>query len=463
MSKNNNKNEVNEPEKVKNKIEDSIDNIILENISENVANTSKEKKSNRLIKKFFIILGLCLAIFFGVAYFIIFTLGGNKLVIKEVPIVNNGGSDITNSTKTKKTLAIKPPDIVKTILLMGVDEEANLSDTNMIIRMDTSKEQIDLLSIPRDTKIIPNEEMTTEFISDGLRVVESLRLSQLGSKAGKNSPKYIKMALEELLGVNIDYYIKIDMEAFMEIVDIVGGVEIYINENMDYEDPLGGLYIHFKEGWHTLDGKKAREAVRYRGYTSADIGRIQFQQQFLRELVEQALNKDTVISNLPELISLFFKYVDTDITVAEATRYISHVPNIKNYAINMYTMPWDNGEDYYILPIEDKLESLVEDIFYNKYEDTKSLDIRLLNSNNGSVYIKQALNFLAKEGFNILDGGIYQGNLTSETRIFVPNANTGKDLLKYFPDATLEVDEYLKTTDYSVVIVLGTEENKDFN
>ena len=76
----------------------------------------------------------------------------------------------------------------------------------------------------------------------------------------------------------------------MDLVDLVEGVEFYVPRDMDYDDPYQDLHIHLKEGRQVLDGEKAMQLVRFRGYDDGDIGRVAVQQDFLKALIKECLS-----------------------------------------------------------------------------------------------------------------------------------------------------------------------------
>ena len=77
-------------------------------------------------------------------------------------------------------------------------------------------------------------------------------------------PDVLKEEIEHTFGIPIDYYVLVDLEGFIALVDELGGVELDIPLDMNYDDPYQNLHIHFTKGVHKVDGQGAMEAVRYR-------------------------------------------------------------------------------------------------------------------------------------------------------------------------------------------------------
>ena len=85
----------------------------------------------------------------------------------------------------------------------------------------------------------------------------------------------LKKQVKTLVGFTPDFYVKVDLEMFVELVDLVGGVEFYVPQDMNYDDPWQDLHIHLEEGLQVLDGEKAMELVRFRRYSEGDIKRVE--------------------------------------------------------------------------------------------------------------------------------------------------------------------------------------------
>lgn len=188
------------------------------------------------------------------------------------------------------------------ILVLGVDERADdvgRSDTMFVVTIDTGTKETSLLSVPRDTRVkIPG------YGWDKINHAYPLGGQQLSQRA-----------LEELLGIPIDYYVKINFAGFYKIVDALGGVDIDVEKRMYYEDPYDDLVIDLKPGQQHMDGKTAIKYVRYRD-EEGDIGRIGRQQKFIKAMLEEATSPGIVI-RLPSVISEIADTVETDLSVGE--------------------------------------------------------------------------------------------------------------------------------------------------
>lgn len=217
-------------------------------------------------------------------------------------------SDFTR-IKEDLTEKISPESVLPTfskpkiIMIMGVDErkdDVGRTDTLMVVKL--SKDNASLLTIPRDTMVY----------------IERHGYQKINAAYAYGGTKLAKKTVEEFLGVKVDNFVMINKSRFAEVIDAMGGVDIYIERDMHYEDPWdddGGLYIDFKQGIQHLDGKNAIEFVRFRD-AEGDVGRVRRQQAFMKACADR-LTEPSMLIKIPELLSVAVKAVDTDLTSSE--------------------------------------------------------------------------------------------------------------------------------------------------
>ncbi len=175
--------------------------------------------------------------------------------------------------------------------------------------------------------------------------------------------------LRDFLNLDVDYYVKVDYRAVMEIVDAIGGVEIDVPFDMKYKDTTPGippLNINIKKGLQTLDGKNAHDFLRYRsGYKEGDIGRIKAQQMFMKELIKQTLKPKNIVK-IPMLIETYFDYVETNIPFKVITKGALSAKKINLENMTTNTIPGEGkkiaGVDYWIYNREET-RTIVQEMF----------------------------------------------------------------------------------------------------
>ena len=251
-------------------------------------------------------------------------------------------------------------------LLLGVDakdinKKGTRTDTMMLINMDFNTGETKILSMPRDTRV-------------NIRGLKGQR--KINAAHAYGGPELTIKAVRDLLGEDLKYYVKVDYRAVKEIVDAIGGVVVDIPKNMYHSDPTADppLLINLKKGeQQLLDGDKSIQFLRYRGYKSADIGRIKAQQQFMKAFMEQALKPKNIL-RLPKMISVYYEYVDTNIPLGTLSKMARSANKINTENMETATIPGKgkriSGTDYFIYN-EDEMNSIVNEMF-GKYVYTNN-------------------------------------------------------------------------------------------
>jgi LCP family protein required for cell wall assembly len=187
------------------------------------------------------------------------------------------------------------------ILLMGVDErtgDVGRSDTLIAMTLNPQKKTMQMISIPRDTR--------TEIIGRGTT-------DKINAAYAYGGPKMSIETVENFTGVNMDYYIRVNMEALSALVDAVGGVTV--NNDLDWYDE--GYYkkgFHYTKGELTMDGKEALGYVRMRHLDpNGDFGRNNRQRQIITAVVNKAASISSV-TRFNEILAALGDNVKTNMT-----------------------------------------------------------------------------------------------------------------------------------------------------
>ena len=252
-----------------------------------------------------------------------------------------------------------------TILLSGLDDDNGGSDTNILMAVDTVNGYVYGASIPRDSKAI------------------------IGGKAHKINYAYNKggtallaSTVSEQLGIPVDYTVCVNLQGFTALVDAIGGVDFEVPINMDYDDPIQGLSIHFKKGMQHLSGADALRVVRFRhnndgtGYGSEDLGRMQTQQKFLKAVAKKMLSFENLISNPRKYAEIFGQYVDTDLSVTDLAWFGMQVLGMGVDKIDFSTLPNEWKYPYIYLDPDETL-ALVNTYLNPYVEDRTAEDLNL--------------------------------------------------------------------------------------
>ena len=208
---------------------------------------------------------------------------------------------ISNSNKEHADFALPFGLRRQNILFLGVDASGNpkdlwtgtRTDTIILVNIDPRTKSVNALSIPRDSKVyLPGDN----------------GVNKINAAHALGGIEMTKRTIEDTLGVHIDKYIMVHDNAVKEIVDAMGGIDIYVEKPMHYNDYSGNLHINFTKGDHHLNGQQAVEYLRFRHDALGDIGRTQRQQWLLRSLLNKLKEPET-ITKIPDIISVAKKYV----------------------------------------------------------------------------------------------------------------------------------------------------------
>jgi LCP family protein required for cell wall assembly len=228
----------------------------------------------------------------------------------------------------------RPPEMLKNkvnILLLGVDDRdrenpndnTRRSDTMMVASISPEDGTVNLLSLPRDTKVnIPGHK----------------GYDKLNHAYAYGGTQLAQVTVEQFLQVPINYYVVIDWQAFIKVIDTLGGVDLYVENDMYYKDPYADLAIEINKGYQHLDGEKSGEYVRFRSDELGDIGRVQRQQRFLKAVGVEMLQLST-IAKLPMIIGTAQQYITTDITSVSLVKAAYGLKGIKNGSLHAEMLP----------------------------------------------------------------------------------------------------------------------------
>ncbi|MCL2044866.1 MAG: LCP family protein [Oscillospiraceae bacterium] len=248
-----------------------------------------------------------------------------------------------------------------TFLLLATDAEGGNTDVIMVASFDTTDGKIDVVSIPRDTLV-----NVSWSLKKANSIYSNMRQRHGWEEKSLNDGMHATVeTFADVLGFEVDYWVLVDMRAFVALVDAIDGVDFEIPVSMNYVDEAGGLSIHYSRGMQHLSGRQALEVLRYRaGYSDQDIGRINTQQSFLMSAASQILAKRSSLS-VNELANIILKYVKTDIDLSSLIWFANQFLKINVDAIEFDVMPgnyhdWVGNQSYVTIYLDEWLELINE-------------------------------------------------------------------------------------------------------
>lgn len=325
------------------------------------------------------------------------TLGKNKIISSMLEKLSKG-----NHSKSKPEFSFPFGPRKQNILLLGVDSNGadsdlwvgTRTDTIIVLNIDPKTKTLNAISIPRDSKV---------YLPRGMGIQKINAAHAIGGV------KMTVKTVEDTLGIHIDKYIMIHDDAVREIVKAMGGVDIYVEKNMRYNDYAGKLHINFTKGKHHLTEADAVEYLRFRHDALGDIGRTQRQQWFLRGLLAD-LQKPETIAKLPKIIAVAKKYIKTDMSVYEMTQYAALAKHFDMNHIEIAMLPGAPNKhgitSYWILDPE-KTQDVVDRLIYRvkSGEEKEHYSASIMSSPNSATEASNLKKALENAGIEVRCSG----------------------------------------------------------
>ena len=327
--------------------------------NKNVKEVNKNKKKSGVLKKVLLILLILLIVLIGFIVYKVQKNGGGMQGLLST-IVGHDAEDLKNLDKIQ-------------VLVMGLstDNGGELTDTIILATYDPKTQDASLLSIPRDTFV-----GKSQATAGGLDKINALY---------RKSPEKTVEAVNKITGLDVKYYVVIDNQALIKLVDTIGGVEYYVPRDMKYDDPSQDLHINLKEGLQTINGEKAEQLLRFRhgnnGETyseedggSNDLGRMNTQRNFIIETVKQTIQAKNIFK-IKEIADIAYEYVETNLSLSSIKDYIPYAININIDGIRSEVLPGiptriGPQQLWFFLANEKETKKLVQEMYYTEETNT---------------------------------------------------------------------------------------------
>ncbi len=231
------------------------------------------------------------------------------------------------------------------ILIFGIDRSEARDDVYEIYRPDTimvaninfQTKSIKLISIPRDSRVdIHNTGGRDKINASFMYAYNHLSTSEREEegRAFEEGAMYLQETASALLGgIPIDYYLGVDMEALPLLGDAVGGVEIYVHQDIyvKYEEPLS-------EGLQVLSGEQLLTYSRCRDYAEGDIERVRVQQTIMMAIFDQ-FKKTGSFMDVPKIYNMAKDMIITNLNFAQIASLGYNFSDFSSEDLTTYTMP----------------------------------------------------------------------------------------------------------------------------
>ncbi len=367
---------------------------------------------------------------------------------------------VGHDENTKKNLK----EIKVLVLGVSTDLDSELTDTIMVASYNPNTQKANLLSIPRDT-------FTGKYKN---KATASQKINALYN-INKNPQKTLD-AVNEITGLDIQYYVLVRTEALIKLVDAIGGVEFNVPIDMKYDDPTQDLHIDLKAGVQKLNGDKAEQLLRWRHsnykngvmttypseYGNDDFGRMRTQRDFIVETLKQTLKPGNIFK-IGEILEIAHKNVETNLELSYIKDYIPYAVEFNTENMTTATLPGTTPDmketNNVSVFIVDKKESekLIQSMFFSDVaenesdntnttsnstsssntvstnsKDSSKITIELLNGSGDKTKLEEAKKVLEDAGYDVKK----TGSITSISKTIITNKKgISDDNLKQIKEA----------------------------
>lgn len=243
-----------------------------------------------------------------------------------------------------------------TILLAGTDESGDRTDTLMLLSVNRAERRISVMSIPRDTKV--DSTYSPHKINGAYGI----------NGKGTQGMDVLMDYVSECVGFHPDRYMLIDLDAFIEVVDLMGGVEFDVPCDMNYDDPSQDLSIHLTAGKQTLNGEQAMGLVRFRsGYSMADLERVRVQREFISAAMDQWISVKN-LWKMPAAAAAIKSKTLTDLSARNLVWLAESIAICGTERVEMMTIPhYMSSNGMYVMIDPNEILDVVNE-YFNPYE-----------------------------------------------------------------------------------------------
>ena len=355
-------------------------------------------------------------------------------VAEDTAGVESADAAVTDSVEDPAALAMANMPSIN-ILALGVDARPDdaglpLTDTMLLISLDPASQSAGMLSLPRDLWVpIPHTDTTA-------KINTAYMLGESGGYPG-GGPQTAKDTVGSFIGQPVQYYVRINFDGFVELVDLIGGVDVMVPEAIHDEAfptlDYGVETFHLDGGLQHLDGETALKYVRTRNVDS-DYGRARRQQQVIRAIADKVMRADmipTLIAKAPRLLYTMRSSIETDMPMAQALDIANYFRTESLREVRQLVLDSRYGEETYsddgqwiLLPDRTRVRAALNSFFAPTtlsgsvaQTDPSWVRVEILNGTGEPGVAAQAREMLQAQGWQVVSIGDADRNDYSHTLI----------------------------------------------
>jgi len=250
------------------------------------------------------------------------------------------------------------------------------SDAIMIARFEFDGDAIssvNVLSIPRDARVR----------------VPGYGVHKINAAHAYGGPELSCATIRDVFGIDPDYYIDLNFEGFQQVVDAVGGVDLNVHQQLDYDDNWGRLHVHLKPGPQHLNGYRAMGYVRFR-HTDNDLMRAQRQHEFIEALRARIVSPDTFMK-LPNVVGTITSNLHSNLSMDQMLTLANLARKAPKDAICLDTLPVIEGKTFVYIDRR-KSADVIRKMFFRdrlvSYKDINTPDTEIAPPRHRKRHLK---------------------------------------------------------------------------
>ena len=308
------------------------------------------------------------------------------------------------------------------ILLLGTDDRPDESgpprtDTIILLTLDPQSHTAGMLSLPRDLWV------PISGFAYNAKINTAYGLGETQSDGG--GAQLVMDTVSQLIGRPIDYYVRVNFQGFIEVVDLIGGIDVMLPGTIhDEEYPTADYGVetfHLEAGLQHLDGATALKFARTR-HSDDDYGRARRQQDVIRAVANKVLRADMIPTLLPKawmLANTMRNSIDTNIPMLVQYELAGYMRQAALQEIRQEVLDSRYGEEtitedagWILIPDRDKVRTAVTQFFTPPIADAATPDgstadphwvrIEVLNGTGEQGVAAQTRTYLEAQGWQVV-------------------------------------------------------------
>jgi LCP family protein required for cell wall assembly len=272
------------------------------------------------------------------------------------------------------------------VLILGYQADEATTDTIILAHLDVGRRTATLVSIPRDTWVSVSGQ-------------GPMKINAAYAFGGAHATAKVTSKL--MGGVPIDAIVALQPEGAAAIVDAMGGLDVNVDERMDYDDNNGELHIHLSKGEQHLTGAQVAGYVRFRHDATSDFGRVKRQQQILKLMMNQ-LSEPQNWTKLPHILALGHKQIKTTLSTQQLASLLTIYRNVPDVNVRSFTLPSKAGwvGDASVVFADQRWAKLIGTLLFGRIDPPQD-EVLVVNATGNAAFDNTIVGALRGAGWNV--------------------------------------------------------------